>query len=84
MTKLPRRSRKKALASDPDIDAWVRLAGGVPDSELDGLTENERRIAIGNATAREFFMQASTAAMSRRDQALRGSIVVPRFGRDVQ
>lgn len=76
---MAKRRTTKATPSDPDLDTWIRLAGGVPESELEGLTESQRRIAIGNATAREFFIQRNTEAMSRREDALRGSIAVPRF-----
>lgn len=77
------KSRKKrevkAKPVDPELDAWVRLGGSAPESDLEGMTEGQRRIAEGNATARGFLWEAGSA-LSRKDRALLGSIAVPRFG----
>jgi hypothetical protein len=45
--------KKKKPQSDPTIDAYIRLGGGVPEGELDQMTPGERIMAAGNQWARE-------------------------------
>jgi hypothetical protein len=52
---MARRSRKPNVAPkpDPDLDIWVRLGGGVLKAEQEGMTEQQKMLAHGNAWARE-------------------------------
>jgi hypothetical protein len=47
--------RKKKAQPDPDLDIWIRLGGGVTESEKEGMmmTEQQKMLAAGNAWARE-------------------------------
>jgi hypothetical protein len=67
--------KKKKPQSDPTIDAYIRLGGGVPEGELDQMTEGERVMEAGNQWARQQLQPARLMTPSvfavnpfRRDQ----------------
>jgi hypothetical protein len=59
MTRAKKSIRRKAATGDPDLDVWVRLGGEEPESALDGLTEDQRRVRDGNTLIRSMQMSST-------------------------
>jgi hypothetical protein len=60
MARKRKKQAKPAVAADPDpLAEWIRLGGGVTDSELTEMTEAQQNIAHGNAWIRSQLMPSS-------------------------